>query len=95
MPGLTADPYRAFVVGLVRVAVWKDTGDDRPTAITVERNRPGIRNEPNYSPVLAVEDVSKAILALKQAHDFLQASLLDWEQENDSPTEHRIPERIP
>lgn len=88
-------PYRSFVVGLVRVALWEDFDEGRPNAVTVERSRPGLHNQPNYSPILELRDISKAILALKQAYDFLEhANTLDPD-DDESISSHTIPERIP
>jgi hypothetical protein len=52
-------------------------------------------NKPNWTPLLDQADTTKAILALKKVHDYLQNSeALDWD-EQEAASHVQAPERIP
>lgn len=93
MNAIAGHPEKTFIVGQVRVALWKN--EDDTLSLTVERNRPDILNKPNWTPLLDQADTTKAILALKKVHDYLQSSeALDWD-EQEAASHVQAPERIP
>lgn len=64
-----------FRVGEVRAAIWHNPNDNNTNAesyrVTTERQRHTGRNE-EYVPVLTGGDITKAIIALKKAHQYIQ-----------------------
>ena len=77
MNGVPGMPEKVFALGNVRVALWPSpiaaTEDGRTSRykVTVERKDFNIRGYPEYTGVLEPEDIPKAILVLKEAHNYL------------------------
>ena len=85
MKGVSAAPEVQFRVGLVRVAIWPVAAVDLNTPehggyqVTVERQCRFSR-EREYTDVLDAEDIPKAILALKKAHDYIRGRVHESEE---------------
>lgn len=79
MTGAIACADREFRVGDVRAVVWTnpihqpDLGKYTGCSVTVERLKKTGQGGPVYTSVLDGGDIPKAILALKRAHNFIQA----------------------
>lgn len=77
MTDMMSEPEVEFRVGEVRVSLWHDPISD-PNAkranshrVTIERQQASGHSD-RYTDVLQANDIPKAILALKKAHDYLE-----------------------
>lgn len=79
MNELFTRPEVEFRVGEVRVSLWYNfahgSNDKRGGSrkVTIERQSPPGNRATEYTSVLDSDDIPKAILALKKAHDYIQA----------------------
>ena len=95
MTNLIGLPNMCFNVGRVQVGLWNKEVDDGTYWVSVARKQ---GEEPHLScdyDLINSTEITSAILALKQAHEFLnQAEPLKWD-ENQPVANINIPERVP
>jgi len=102
MTGIAAKPEKEFKVGAVRVAVWSNSRQTKDGKLF---NSPKVILERIYmdeggsfksTGSLDANDIPKAILALKQAYEYL---MVTGKKQSQSPGEGQYapksPERIP
>ena len=102
MSGVSAKPEKEFKVGAVHVSIWsnpRQTGDGRmfnSQKITLERvYRENMGNFKSTNS-LEINDIPKAILALKKAYEYLTfICQKPTTTENGYPRGFKAPERIP
>ena len=94
MSDVSTKPYRTFTVGLVQVDLWKKETVDGAYWVTVERKKNSATQVSSDPQLIESTDITTAIMALKQAHDYLKnPNTLSWAEEPKPFLQ--APERLP
>ncbi|MBM3302567.1 MAG: hypothetical protein FJY85_21780 [Deltaproteobacteria bacterium] len=103
MNGIPAKPEKEFKVGAVRAAIWANPrhGSDGKAfnsyKVILERTYRDNMGSFKTTPSLDINDIPKAILALKKAYEYLTITGGPQAEtgENEEPWNFRSAERIP